>query len=163
MYEGDDEFLSESDRSFVFEAAGYLVTAGPIDPENKGQLYSELLSPLVARFQADVKYLADTPQLEPEAQTAIATRASQYVAWAGRTTKCWKGPENVELCRAQPILAETVRLFVSALAIPQRVNDRNLILQSIRTFLHRMLICLGKDVLGNDRPRIILSNPVRPQ
>ena len=147
LYEGDDEFLSESDRSFVFEAAGYLVTAAPINAENKGQLYRELLSPLVARFQADIKSLVET-QLEPDVQSVIATRASQYVAWAGRTTKCWKGPENVDQCRAQPILGQTLQLFISALRIPQHVTDRTIVLQSIRTFLHRMLICLGTDVLG---------------
>ena len=150
LYEGDEEFLSESDRSFVFEAAGYLVCAAPIDPENKGQLYSELLAPLISRFQADVAMLAEK-QMEPEMQSAVALRASNYVAWAGRTTKCWKAPENVEMCKAKPVLAHTVQLFVSALRIPPQVNDRNVVLQSIRTFLHRMLICLGKDVLGTDK------------
>jgi len=145
LYQGGEDFLSESDRSFVFEAAGYLVNVSPLSPEEKHQLYASMIAPLVKRFQDDLELLSK--ETDPEIQSAIATRASQYVSWCGRTTKCWKGPETVQSCQAGPILAECVRVFMNALDLPHTVNDRSLILQSIRTFLHRMLICLSSDIL----------------
>ena len=161
LYEGGDEFLSESDRSFVFEAAGYLVNVTPGQPAERQQRYAGLIEPLVKRFQQDVARLPS--ETDPEVQGLsrdystgsnyvcsglIATRASQYVSWCGRTTKCWKGPENVQNCSAGGILAECLRVFLGALQLPADVAERSLILQSIRTFLHRMLICLSTDILG---------------
>ena len=47
--------------------------------------------------QNDVNLL--TKESDPERQEAIAQRAHNYVGWCGRTTKCWRGPENVKrLC-----------------------------------------------------------------
>lgn len=146
LFEGDEEFLSESDRSFVFEAAGYLAACAPTGVAGKSQLFSELLGPLVERFQIDVRRVIETP-LEPEQQGVICTRASQYVAWAGRITKCWKGPDTAKLANAQPILAETLKYFMTGLRIPPSVEKRMVVMQSVRTFFHRMLICMGSDIL----------------
>lgn len=146
LFEGDEEFLSESDRSFVFEAAGYLAVCAPVSAGEKAQLFSELLGPLVERFQIDVSSLVETP-MEPEQQQIICTRVSQYIAWAGRITKCWKGPDGVNASNAQPILAETLKYFMKGLQIPSSIEARAVVMQSVRTFLHRMLICMGEDIL----------------
>merc|ERR550532_2651949 len=98
LYQGGEEFLSESDRSFVFEAAGYLVNVSPTGAAKRHQQYGALVEPLVKRFQQDITRLP--VETDPEIQAVIATRASQYVSWCGRTTKCWKGPENVVNCNA---------------------------------------------------------------
>ncbi|CBY14023.1 unnamed protein product [Oikopleura dioica] len=146
LFEGDDEFLSESDRSFVFEAAGYLAVCAPVSSGEKAQLFSGLLGPLVERFQIDTRHVVETP-MEQEQQQIICTRSSQYVAWAGRITKCWKGPDGVNACSAQPILAETLKYFMKGLQIPSTIEARSVVMQSVRTFLHRMLICMGEDIL----------------
>jgi len=144
-FQGGADFLSESDRGFVFEAVGYLVNVSPLTGEEKAQRYARMVAPLVERFQCDINELLT--EQDVDRQATLAQASSQYVAWAGRTTKCWKTPEAVVSCQAGPILAECVRVFLTALELPGQIQDRSLILQSIRTFLHRMLICLSTDII----------------
>ena len=105
-----------------------------------------MIRPLVESFTRDCKTLLSKE--DPEEQEAACLIISHYVGWCGRTTKCWRGPEQVTAAQTGPILAECVRVFLGALELPPRVNGRSIILQSIRTFLHRMLICLSTDILG---------------
>ena len=105
-----------------------------------------MIRPLVESFQRDCQALVK--KTNPEEQESLCLLVSQYVSWCGRTTKAWRGPEQVNGCQAGPILAECVKVFLDALDLPHQINGRSQVLQAIRTFLHRMLICLSNDILG---------------
>uniref|UniRef100_A0A665VER9 Exportin-T n=1 Tax=Echeneis naucrates TaxID=173247 RepID=A0A665VER9_ECHNA len=117
---GFPALLTSDDQLFMFETAGVLIVNSECPVERKQALMRSLLTPLMDAFRL---LLAKLPQeTETERQAALADCLSHAVGFASRTSKT----------------------FLPALSCPVQ---RAVLRSSVRSFLHRMIICMEEEVL----------------
>uniref|UniRef100_A0A674BC81 Exportin-T n=1 Tax=Salmo trutta TaxID=8032 RepID=A0A674BC81_SALTR len=82
--------------------------------------------------------------LEEERQAALADCLSHAVGFASRTSKAFSNKQTVKQCGCSEVYRDCLQTFLPALSCPvQRGSLRS----AVRSFLHRMIICLEEEVL----------------
>lgn len=166
---GFPALLSSDDQLFVFETAGVLIVSGESPAERKQALMRSLLSPLMEAFRM---LLAKLPQeTDEERQTVLVDCLSHAVGFArytdrvqmfmarfesakqqlrvssvcfSRTSKAFSNKQTVKQCGCSEVYLDCLQTFLPALSCPvQRGSLRS----AVRSFLHRMIICLEEEVL----------------
>ncbi|XP_067110327.1 exportin-T isoform X1 [Osmerus mordax] len=139
---GFPALLTSDDQLFMFETAGVLIVNGESPAERKQALMRSLLTPLTEAFRL---LLAKLPQeAEEERQAALADCLSHAVGFASRTSKAFSNKQTVKTCGCTEVYRDCLQAFLPALSCPvQRGSLRS----SVRSFLHRMIICLEEEVL----------------
>ncbi|NP_001038317.1 exportin-T [Danio rerio] len=139
---GFPALLSSDDQLFMFETAGVLIVNGESPAERKQGLMRGLLSPLMGAF----RMLLEKLPLEPdeERQTALADCLSHAVGFASRTSKAFSNKQTVKQCGCSEVYLDCLQTFLPALSCPVQ---RGALRSAVRSFLHRMIICLEEEVL----------------
>ncbi|XP_073802325.1 exportin-T isoform X1 [Danio rerio] len=139
---GFPALLSSDDQLFMFETAGVLIVNGESPAERKQGLMRGLLSPLMEAF----RMLLEKLPLEPdeERQTALADCLSHAVGFASRTSKAFSNKQTVKQCGCSEVYLDCLQTFLPALSCPVQ---RGALRSAVRSFLHRMIICLEEEVL----------------
>uniref|UniRef100_A0A673G471 Exportin-T n=1 Tax=Sinocyclocheilus rhinocerous TaxID=307959 RepID=A0A673G471_9TELE len=134
--------LSSDDQLFVFETAGVLIVNGESPAERKQALMRSLLTPLMEAFHM---LLAKLPQeADEERQAVLADCLSHAVGFASRTSKAFSNKQTVKQCGCSEVYLDCLQTFLPALSCPVQ---RGPLRSAVRSFLHRMIICLEEEVL----------------
>ncbi|XP_016307635.1 exportin-T isoform X1 [Sinocyclocheilus anshuiensis] len=139
---GFPALLSSDDQLFVFETAGVLIVNGESPAERKQALMRSLLTPLMEAFHM---LLAKLPQeADEERQAVLADCLSHAVGFASRTSKAFSNKQTVKQCGCSEVYLDCLQTFLPALSCP---IQRGPLRSAVRSFLHRMIICLEEEVL----------------
>ncbi|KAI3366737.1 hypothetical protein L3Q82_009219, partial [Scortum barcoo] len=139
---GFPALLTSDDQLFIFETAGVLIVNAESPVERKQALMRSLLLPLMDAFRL---LLAKLPQeTEEERQAALADCLSHAVGFASRTSKAFSNKQTVKQCGCTEVYRDCLQTFLPALSCPVQ---RGVLRSSVRSFLHRMIICLEEEVL----------------
>uniref|UniRef100_A0A3B4UEY7 Exportin-T n=1 Tax=Seriola dumerili TaxID=41447 RepID=A0A3B4UEY7_SERDU len=134
--------LTSDDQLFMFETAGVLIVNGECPVERKQALMRSLLTPLMDAFRLLLAKLSQ--ETEEERQTALADCLSHAVGFASRTSKAFSNKQTVKQCGCTEVYRDCLHTFLPALSCPVQ---RGVLRSSVRSFLHRMIICLEEEVL----------------
>ncbi|XP_043086682.1 exportin-T [Puntigrus tetrazona] len=139
---GFPALLSNDDQLFMFETAGVLIVNGESPAERKQALMRSLLTPLMEAFRM---LLAKLPQeADEERQAVLADCLSHAVGFASRTSKAFSNKQTVKQCGCSEVYLDCLQAFLPALSCPVQ---RGPLRSAVRSFLHRMIICLEEEVL----------------
>ncbi|KAL7857762.1 hypothetical protein AOLI_G00178640 [Acnodon oligacanthus] len=139
---GFPALLSNDDQLFMFETAGVLIVNGECPADRKQALMRSLLTPLMEAFRLLLAKL--TQETDEERQTALADCLSHAVGFASRTSKAFSNKQTVKLCGCSEVYLDCLQTFLPALSCPVQ---RGTLRSAVRSFLHRMIICLEEEVL----------------
>lgn len=139
---GFPALLTSDDQLFMFETAGILIVNGESPVERKQAMMRSLLTPLMEAFGLFLaKLLQET---EEERQAGLADCLSHAVGFASRTSKAFSNKQTVKQCGCTEVYRDCLHTFLPALSCPVQ---RGVLRSSVRSFLHRMIICLEEEVL----------------
>ncbi|XP_028305043.1 exportin-T [Gouania willdenowi] len=139
---GFPALLTSDDQLFVFEAAGVLIVNADSPSERKQVLMRSLLRPLMDAFTPLLnKLLQETHE---QRQLEIADCLSHAVGFTSRTSKAFSNKQTVKQCGCTEVYRECLQTFLPALSCPVQ---RGALRSAVRSFLHRMIICLEEEVL----------------
>ncbi|XP_054876695.1 exportin-T isoform X1 [Poeciliopsis prolifica] len=134
--------LTSDDQLFMFEAAGVLIVSGESPVERKQVLMRSLLAPLMDAFRLLLaKLLQESVE---ERQAALADCLSHAVGFASRTSKAFSNKQTVKQCGCTEVYRDCLHSFLPALSCPVQ---RGALRSAVRSFLHRMIICMEEEVL----------------
>ncbi|KAI1882201.1 hypothetical protein AGOR_G00248250 [Albula goreensis] len=134
--------LTSDDQLFVFETAGVLIVSSECAADRKRDLMRSLLTPLMERFQLLLGKLLQ--EQDEERQAALADCLNHAVGFASRTSKAFSNKQTVKQCGCSEVYLDCLHTFMPALSCPVQ---REVLRSGVRTFLHRMIICLEEEVL----------------
>ncbi|KAJ8249585.1 hypothetical protein COCON_G00228010 [Conger conger] len=134
--------LTSDDQLFVFETAGVLIVNSECSSDRKQAMMRSLLAPLMERFQQLLGKLLQ--EQDEERQAALADCLSHAVGFASRTSKAFSNKQTVRQCGCSQVYRDCLQTFVPALSCPVQ---KEALRSGVRTFLHRMIICLEEEVL----------------
>uniref|UniRef100_A0A3Q3WFT7 Exportin-T n=1 Tax=Mola mola TaxID=94237 RepID=A0A3Q3WFT7_MOLML len=139
---GFPALLTSDDQLFMFETAGILIVNGESPVERKQALMRSLLLPLMDAFRLLFAKLSQ--ETEEERRSALADCLSHAVGFASRTSKAFSNKQTVKQCGCTEVYRDCMQTFLPALSCPVQ---RGVLRSSVRSFLHRMIICLEEEVL----------------
>ncbi|KAJ8373549.1 hypothetical protein SKAU_G00041290 [Synaphobranchus kaupii] len=134
--------LTGDDQLFVFETAGVLIVNSECTADRKQALMRSLLMPLMERFKILLNKLLQ--EQDEERQAALADCLNHAVGFASRTSKAFSNKQTVKQCGCSEVYRDCLQTFMPALSCPVQ---KELLRSGVRTFLHRMIICLEEEVL----------------
>uniref|UniRef100_A0A8C5WGZ8 Exportin-T n=1 Tax=Leptobrachium leishanense TaxID=445787 RepID=A0A8C5WGZ8_9ANUR len=139
---GFQTLLSSDDQLFIYETAGVLIVNSEYSADRKSILMRNLLTPLMQKFKILLEKLM--MEQDEERQTVLADCLNHAVGFASRTSKAFSNKQTVKQCGCSGVYLDCLRTFLPALnCLVQKETLRG----GVRTFLHRMIICLEEEVL----------------
>ncbi|XP_052084396.1 exportin-T-like isoform X3 [Mytilus californianus] len=139
---GYQHLLSSDDQLFLYETAGSLIVCSNLPSEKKQTLMKNLLSPIATKFESLLtKLVAETNQ---EKQLAYAQSINTATALASRVSKGFSSQQTMQVCGCVDTFTDLLRLFLQAVNVP---IHRQLIHTGVRQYLHRMVVCMEKEIL----------------
>lgn len=138
----NSNYLSGNDLLFLYEAAGVLVVASQQPPEGKRTLMNFVLAPAVEKFPLYLSQLANTT--EPLQQEEIAQAVHCLLSFASRASKVYTNHQQVLQSGCLECFAEPLPMFLHGLEVSVQ---QELLHSGVRQYLHRMIICLGDELL----------------
>jgi exportin-T len=139
----EQNYLSSSDQNFLYEAAGYIVVYSGKSAEQKGSLLHQILSLALDKFKLLLPKLVELTH-QPETQELCAQRLHDLLSCASRCTKVFPNHQMTHQNGCVPCLAEGLTVILQGLDVPVH---RDLLHSGVRQYLHRMIICLGDELL----------------
>ncbi|XP_077326216.1 exportin-T [Lithobates pipiens] len=139
---GFQTLLSSDDQLFIYETAGVLIVNSDYPAERKSILMGNLLNRLMEKF----KILLGKLMVEQDEarQTVLADCLNHAVGFASRTSKAFSNKQTVKQCGCSGVYLDCLQSFLPALSCPVQ---KEILRGGVRTFLHRMIICLEEEVL----------------
>ncbi|CAC5407762.1 unnamed protein product [Mytilus coruscus] len=139
---GYQHLLSSDDQLFLYETAGSLIVCSNLPSEKKQTLMKNLLSPIATKFESLLtKLVAESNQ---EKQLAYAQSINTATALASRVSKGFSSQQTMQVCGCVDTFTDLLRLFLQAVNVP---IHRQLIHTGVRQYLHRMVVCMEKEIL----------------
>jgi len=135
--------ISEQDRYYLYELAAILITCSNTPPDKQRSMMESLLSPIVNLFQQYLDKLTNG-NLDEVGMQALALQLNHLVSYASRASKAFSSVQGLKSSGCAPCFTEGLNIFLHALTIQVH---RDIIHNAVRQYLHRMIICLGEDVL----------------
>uniref|UniRef100_A0A3Q3DZI2 Exportin-T n=1 Tax=Labrus bergylta TaxID=56723 RepID=A0A3Q3DZI2_9LABR len=139
---GFPAMLTSDDQLFMFETAGVLIVNGESPVERKQALMRSLLLPLMDAFRLLLAKMQQ--ETEEERQTVLGDCLSHAIGFASRTSKAFSNKQTVKQCGCTEVYRDCLQTFLPALSCPVQ---RGVLRSSVRSFLHRMIICMEEEVL----------------
>ncbi|XP_026523573.1 exportin-T isoform X1 [Notechis scutatus] len=139
---GYQAFLTSDDQLFIYETAGVLIVNSEYSTERKQALMRNLLTPLMERFKVLLEKLVIAQ--DEDRQMALADCLNHAVGFASRTSKAFSNKQTVKQCGCSEVYLDCLQTFLPALSCPLQ---KEVLRSGVRTFLHRMIICLEEEVL----------------
>ncbi|XP_036093801.1 exportin-T isoform X1 [Rousettus aegyptiacus] len=139
---GYQSLLSSDDQLFIYETAGVLIVNSEYPAERKQALMRNLLAPLMEKFKILLEKLMLAQ--DEERQASLADCLNHAVGFASRTSKAFSNKQTVKQCGCSEVYLDCLQTFLPALSCPLQ---KDILRSGVRTFLHRMIICLEEEVL----------------
>ncbi|KAG8578020.1 hypothetical protein GDO81_010357 [Engystomops pustulosus] len=139
---GYQMLLSSDDQLFIYETAGVLIVNSDYPAERKSILMRNLLNPLMEKFKILLEKLV--VEQDEERQAILADCLNHAVGFASRTSKAFSNKQTVKQCGCSGVYLDCLQSFLPALSCPVQ---KEILRGGVRTFLHRMIICLEEEVL----------------
>ncbi|OXB75723.1 UNVERIFIED_CONTAM: hypothetical protein H355_012647 [Colinus virginianus] len=139
---GFQALLSSDDQLFIYETAGVLIVNSEYSAERKQALMRNLLTPLMEKFKVLLEKLMMAQ--DEDRQMALADCLNHAVGFASRTSKAFSNKQTVKQCGCSEVYLDCLQTFLPALSCPLQ---KEVLRSGVRTFLHRMIICLEEEVL----------------
>uniref|UniRef100_H0WR04 Exportin-T n=1 Tax=Otolemur garnettii TaxID=30611 RepID=H0WR04_OTOGA len=139
---GYQSLLSSADQLFIYETAGVLIVNSEYPAERKQALMRNLLAPLMEKFKILLEKLMLAQ--DEERQASLADCLNHAVGFASRTSKAFSNKQTVKQCGCSEVYLDCLQTFLPALSCPLQ---KDILRSGVRTFLHRMIICLEEEVL----------------
>uniref|UniRef100_A0A8C3JR47 Exportin-T n=1 Tax=Calidris pygmaea TaxID=425635 RepID=A0A8C3JR47_9CHAR len=139
---GYQALLSSDDQLFIYETAGVLIVNSEYSAERKQALMRNLLTPLMEKFKVLLEKLMMAQ--DEDRQMALADCLNHAVGFASRTSKAFSNKQTVKQCGCSQVYLDCLQTFLPALSCPLQ---KEVLRSGVRTFLHRMIICLEEEVL----------------
>ncbi|XP_056000713.1 exportin-T-like isoform X2 [Ostrea edulis] len=139
---GYQHLLSNEDQLFIYETAGSLIVSSNLMPERKHHLMKELLSPIANKFEGLLKKLQ--VETNDKRQYAYAQSINMATSLASRVSKGFSSQQTMQACGCVETFTDLLKIFLQAVNVPVY---RQLIQQGVRQYLHRMVVCLEKEIL----------------
>ncbi|XP_028410861.1 exportin-T-like [Dendronephthya gigantea] len=140
---GYQNMFSADDQMFLYESAGLLIVFSGTTAEKQETDMRNVITPLITRFNAVFDKIScsnlDETSLLPYAQYLY-----NLASFASRLSKAFSTQQTMKQCGCASCFAEALPVFLRALTV--RIH-RDLIHSGVRQYLHRMIICLGEDIL----------------
>ncbi|XP_023673567.1 exportin-T isoform X2 [Paramormyrops kingsleyae] len=139
---GYPALLTSDDQLFIYETAGVLIVNSEYPVERKQVLMKNLLEPLLGAFKLLLGKLL--LEQDEERQAGLADCLNHAVGFASRTSKAFSNKQTVKQCGCSEVYRDCLQTFLPALSCPVQ---KEALRSGVRTFLHRMIICLEEEVL----------------
>ncbi|EHA99658.1 Exportin-T [Heterocephalus glaber] len=139
---GYQSLLSSDDQLFIYETAGVLIVNSEYSADRKQALMRNLLTPLMEKFKVLLEKLMLAQ--DEERQASLADCLNHAVGFASRTSKAFSNKQTVKQCGCSEVYLDCLQTFLPALSCPLQ---KDILRSGVRTFLHRMIICLEEEVL----------------
>ncbi|KAG8439616.1 hypothetical protein GDO86_005700 [Hymenochirus boettgeri] len=139
---GFQTLLTSDDQLFIYETAGVLIVNSDYPADRKHILMRNLLRPLMEKFKILLEKLM--LEQEEERQSVLADCLNHAVGFASRTSKAFSNKQTVKQCGCSEVYLDCLQTFLPALSCPVQ---KEALRGGVRTFLHRMIICLEEEVL----------------
>uniref|UniRef100_A0A8C6Y6J3 Exportin-T n=1 Tax=Naja naja TaxID=35670 RepID=A0A8C6Y6J3_NAJNA len=137
---GYHALLTSDDQLFIYETAGVLIVNSEYSTERKRALMRNLLAPLMERFKVLLEKLVMAQ--DEDGRCVIYIYISIY--FHSRTSKAFSNKQTVKQCGCSEVYLDCLQTFLPALSCPLQ---KEVLRSGVRTFLHRMIICLEEEVL----------------
>lgn len=139
---GYQHLLSNEDQLFLYETAGSLIVSSSFPPEKKAALMKQILAPIAAKFTVLMEKLK--AERDEQKQQAYAQSINNAMGLACRTSKGFTSSQTMYQSNCQAVFTELLQMFLQAVNVPVH---RQLIHVGVRQYLHRMVVCLEKEML----------------
>lgn len=139
---GYQHLLSNEDQLFIYETAGSLIVSSSLSPERKHHLMKELLSPIASKFESLLSKLQG--ETDEKRQYAYAQSINMATSLASRVSKGFSSQQTMQACGCVETFTDLLKIFLQAVNVP---THRQLIQTGVRQYLHRMVVCLEKEIL----------------
>ncbi|KAK3579421.1 hypothetical protein CHS0354_029730 [Potamilus streckersoni] len=138
---GCQTLLSNEDQLFLYETVSTLIVTSNFPPEKSG-LMKEVLAPIAETFTVMLEKMAT--ETNEQKQLLYAQSISNAMALASRASKGFSGQQTMHDCGCEATFTDLLKIFLQAINVPVQ---RPLIHVGLRQYLHRMVVCLEKDIL----------------
>lgn len=135
-------YLQPDDQLFLYEAVGCVITSASLPGETRAAGMEQLLAPQIERF-TELLAKASVAQGSPEQEVCVR-KMGHIMSSAVSLSKGISGPTALHEARCVPIFSRALAAFMQALQLPY---ERHVIRIGVRTFLHRMIVCMGEGIL----------------
>lgn len=135
-------YLSSNDLLFMYEAAGILVASSNCSPEQRCLLMNQLIRPgldKLAFYYPKMSETEDTTKLE-----LYAMYLYHLMSYISRTTKVFPNHQTTRQSGCLQCFAEALPIILKGLEVPVHKETLH---SGVRQYLHRMIICLGDELL----------------
>ncbi|KAL4226182.1 hypothetical protein ACF0H5_014168 [Mactra antiquata] len=139
---GYQHLLSNEDQLFVYETAGSLIVSSNFPMEKKSMLMNQVLAPIAAKFNSLLEKLID--EKDENRQLAYAQSINMAMALASRASKGFSSQQTMQSSGCEAVFVKLLQMFIQAVTVPVH---RQLIHVGVRQYLHRMVVCLEKEIL----------------
>ncbi|KAL3853848.1 hypothetical protein ACJMK2_017348 [Sinanodonta woodiana] len=139
---GSQTLLSNEDQLFLYETVSTLIVTSNFPPEKKSGLMKEVLAPIAENFTVMLKKMAT--ETNEQIQLLYAQSINNAMALASRASKGFSGQQTMHDCGCEASFTDLLKIFLQAINVPVQ---RPLIHVGLRQYLHRMVVCLEKDIL----------------
>uniref|UniRef100_A0A914XTS0 Exportin-T n=1 Tax=Plectus sambesii TaxID=2011161 RepID=A0A914XTS0_9BILA len=135
-----DRLITAEDQMFLYEATGTLIVFGNFVPEKKKIYMEQLLGGLVGKF---MDCLAALPTIsDPEQKKLVVEFLNNIMAYTSRTTKAFSNQLSMQNCLCSGVFVQLMATFLNAVT-----PENNALLDGLRQYLHRMVVCLEDEML----------------
>ncbi|XP_062575597.1 exportin-T-like isoform X1 [Saccostrea cucullata] len=139
---GYQHLLSNEDQLFIYETVSSLIVSSSLSPERKHHLMKELLSPIASKFESLLNKLQ--VETDEKRQFAYAQSINMATSLASRVSKGFSSQQTMQACGCVETFTDLLKIFLQAVNVP---THRQLIQMGVRQYLHRMVVCLEKEIL----------------
>lgn len=135
--------LSVDDLNYLYELAATLIISSGASPERMNAMMQCLLSPVVVRF-TEVLAVMDRIQNDELALFNSAEELHSLISFASRASKAFTSQLSLKASGCANCFKEALPIFLRSLTTPYH---RDIVHAGVRQYLHRMIICLGDELL----------------
>uniref|UniRef100_A0A1I7Z6U6 Exportin-T n=1 Tax=Steinernema glaseri TaxID=37863 RepID=A0A1I7Z6U6_9BILA len=138
-----NSLLCPDEQSFVFESTATLIVNGELKPAEKEQYMKELASTLVNKFSVTAANIQATPATETKRRELLFAEMNNIIGYSSRITKAFSPQATMDSCNCTDAFVYMMTTFINAVT----VDNADIILDSLRQYLHRMVICLDDQLI----------------
>ncbi|XP_065889699.1 exportin-T-like isoform X2 [Dysidea avara] len=136
-------YISSNDMLFMYEAAGILVAISNTSAEQRYLLMKQLIQPSLdklALHYPKMREVEDATKLEE-----LANYLYHLMSYISRTTKVFVNHQTTRQSGCLQCYAEALPVILNGLEVPVHKETLH---SGVRQYLHRMIICLGDELLN---------------
>jgi len=135
--------FSVNDRNYLYEVASILITCSNAGQEKQLLMMQDLFTPIITVFQQNLNNIGGGVADEIALQN-MAIDLHNLMSYASRMSKAFTTVQSLKQSGCAVCFTEALNIFLHSLTIPVH---RTIIHTGVRQYLHRMIICLGEDIL----------------